>query len=115
MLRAQRVDQRRQRQRLDERLHHVGKCCAEKNTPDRIHIGSMTRFIRPDTRLDRPRARRDQQAERAERTATRARRSTTSSTSDPRIGTPNATTPNTTGTRNFDDEQHQPPDRNESR
>ena len=25
-----------------------GKRCDEKNTPDRIHIGSIVRFMRPD-------------------------------------------------------------------
>ena len=47
---AQGVDERRQRQRLNERLHHVRESCVDaKNTPDSTHIGSITTFSRPDT------------------------------------------------------------------
>ena len=48
-VRAQGVDERGQRQRLMNGCTTSGKRCAEKNTPERIHIGSWTRFIRPDT------------------------------------------------------------------
>ena len=41
-VRPEHVDDRRERKRLDEGLHHGRERSAEKNTPETIHIGSMT-------------------------------------------------------------------------
>ena len=50
MFARKRIDDRRQRQRARiTGCIRSGKRCAEKNTPDTIHIGIMIEFVSPDT------------------------------------------------------------------
>ena len=70
-----------------------GNLCDEKNTPETIHIGIITEFIRPDAAsmvrareaISNPRALNDIEA---------STQSNTRSTMEPRTGTPNTTAPN---------------------
>src|ERR1017187_1914419 len=65
----------------------VGKREAEKNTPERIHMGSMTRFISPDA-ASMVLAREATSSPRAEKASEVSTQRKASSHSDPRNGTP---------------------------
>ena len=82
-VRAQRVDQAVSGSALMIGCTMSGKRCAEKNTPDRIHIGTCSRFIRFETASIVRARRRDQQAQRAERQRREHARCTARSISAP--------------------------------
>src|ERR1035441_1034333 len=68
----------------------VGKREAEKNTPERIHMGSMTRFIRPEA-ASMVRAREATSSPSAEKASEVSTHRNPSSHNDPLNGTPKAT------------------------
>src|ERR1035441_1428782 len=71
----------------------AGNLDAEKNTPDKIHIGSITRFISPDA-ASMVRARDATSRPSAENDNEVSTQRTANSASDPRKGTPNTSRAN---------------------
>src|SRR6186997_2124094 len=70
-----------------------GKLPAEKKTPDATHMGSMSRFMRPDA-ASIVLAREATSRPNDPKTSAPSRHATPNATSDPRIGTPKAKYPN---------------------